>query len=78
MNNISKLSPNYITALIISGIIILFAVFAPFKIAYNITDSLPQRFFLIFEGRLPKANDYVSFTKINKWKIISTLIRLTV
>jgi len=67
LKTLKKLSLNYITALILSLVIFLFAYLAPFQIALNTTDSLPQRFFLVKEGKLPLRNDYVAFNKNNQF-----------
>ena len=65
-------SLNRPSASCVSIIIILLGIIASswlfsFQIAHNVTESLPQKFFFILEGRMPEKYQYVAFSKENKF-----------
>ena len=59
---------HYLVSIIIILLILCFLIrFQPYQIGINLTESLPQKIFLVKKGTLPKRNNYVVFYKPNKW-----------
>ena len=68
MKNIfKKLTLNYYLSFIIILIISASFLFLKYEINYNLSNSLPQKLFLIKKGKLPDRYDYVLFSKDNKF-----------
>ncbi len=59
--------PYLVWIIIILSMLCLLLRFQPYQIGINLTESLPQKIFLIKKGTLPKRNDYAAFYKPNKW-----------
>lgn len=65
LKSLKELSLNYYIVLSISLLILAFAYLAPFKIALNLSESLPQKYFLIIKGKLPEKGEYACFKNKN-------------
>jgi conjugal transfer pilus assembly protein TraW len=63
----SKKNQIYIVLFFILSLLILLFRVLPYQIGVNLTDSLPQKIFLVQKGVFPQRNDYVVFNKANKW-----------
>lgn len=62
-----RVQKSCLSLIILLVFLLLSSALFDFKIAHNITDSLPQKFFFILEGRLPDKFQYVAFKKHNKF-----------
>ena len=68
---LKKISVNQIICLITSFIIMIIAITLPVKIFVNLTDSLPDKYFLVITGKLPLKNDYAAFKNDKSSKFYS-------
>jgi conjugal transfer pilus assembly protein TraW len=62
-----KDKPDLVSIIIILLILCFLIRFQTYQIGINLTESLPQKIFLVKKGTLPKRNNYVVFYKPNKW-----------
>ena len=62
-----KNRPYLIGIIVILSALFFLMRFQPYQLGINLTESLPQKIFLVKNGVLPKRNDYMVFYKPNKW-----------
>ena len=67
LSSIYRIPTSCLAIIIILLVIIASSSLFSFQIAHNTTESLPQKFFLILEGRMPERYHYVAFKKENKF-----------
>ena len=67
MNKPKYIPVNIISLIALMIFLLVFAKIFNYTIAYNVTDSLPQKLFLIQEGKIPKKDEYVAFNKKNQF-----------
>ncbi|MDA0902096.1 MAG: type-F conjugative transfer system protein TraW [Proteobacteria bacterium] len=75
--SIKKISSNLITAAIISIILLALSYCLPLKIVVNLTESLPQKYFLIIKGKLPEKGGYAYFKNDKTKKFYTENIAFT-